>query len=626
MKNSYITLAVLSMAAFLVSCQNREFNGDMYIPEKGDIVFALPNKVATKAPEATVKGATIDLGVVEGSNLFLEETITNLDEAVYVGPQTKGTPAYTENIGVLYANNLGVHADKGNFGENVYTNVDGDLVDGGWRFNYKYGVDPWPTDGSAVGFYLRMPATMSATEGEGEGAKTVGVTTDLTVAAPYSNGAITFNYVSPSKAEDMRDILFGYRSVAKSDYPDFLPNGIPVLLRHALTGVKFAIANYDAEKAITIKSVAFKGLYDSAECTITPVQGTEANNPDDIDEFTSAAAAVWNLTGASRSQAKYSSGDFGAPVNYATGGSFGSNGKYPASFAGAGNQNNLNKADGSQTFWLIPQAVTSDVKLEITYTFGKDNSGQAIERTETLEFGRVLTENNHSTVWHAGELHTYTIRVDEVNVKIADNVAPTAAANTPLTDLNGNPVYKEDGVTQYTYTKYGGTKTNVVITNTGNTDAYIRAALIGQWLDEDGNPVFGFTDYTAGRVELVDSWYQDQFVTKAPATKPARKHGTFTGLVGYDEDYEGDWVIGNDGYYYYKILVPAGASIPSTDPLFTKYEVGMNPAVVVAGKVKDVYFTLEISTQAVTAKKPDGSDFTWNKAWENALQYDPSSN
>lgn len=644
MKNSYISLAVLSMAAFLVSCQNREFNEEMYVPEEGDVVFAMPKKaVATKASDATVKGVTIDLGTVEGNNLFLEETVTNLDEVVYAGPETKGTPAYTENLGVLYANNLGVHADAGSFGENTYENVESTMINGGtdfgwgWRFKYKYATDPWPGNDN-VGFYLRMPAVMSKTVDEA----TVGVTTDLTKAAPYSNGSITFQYTSPSTAEDMQDILFGYRSTNKSEYQQkFLPNGIPVLLRHALTGVKFAIANYDADKNITIKSVTFKGLYDTGTCTITPVQGTESNGPDDIDEFTSAAAASWNLENSTRSQTPYSSGTFGAPVNFSgsttttdeetgedvkTNGSFTNNGEYPDSFAAAGNKNNLNDGNATQTLWLIPQAVTSDVTLEITYTFGKDKDNNVIERTETLEFGRVLTDNGHTTVWHAGELHTYTIRVDEVNVKIADTVSPTAAPNTELTDLNGNTIYKEDGTTPYTYTKYGGTKTDVVITNTGNTDAYIRAALIGQWLDSDNNPVFGFTDYTNKRVELVDSWYQDQFVTKAGATAPARKHGTFTGLVGYDDDYSGDWVIGNDGYYYYTKLVKEGQAIPSSDPLFTNYTVGMNPTVVVAGAVKDIYFTLEISTQAVTAKKPDGGDFTWAQAWQNALGYDPSSN
>ena len=103
----------------------------------------------------------------------------------------------------------------------------------------------------------------------------------------------------------------------------------------------------------------------------------------------------------------------------------------------------------------------------------------------------------------------------------------------------------------------------------------------------------------------------------------ARKHGSFTGLVGYNDDYSGDWVLCEDGYYYYKKVVKVGETVPTTDPLFVSYTVDKNPAVVVAGKVKDVYFTLEISTQAVTAKKIDGSDYEWDEAWENALNAKP---
>lgn len=657
MKNSYISLAVLSMAAFLVSCQNREFNEEMYVPEEGDVVFAMPKKaVATKASDATIKGVKIDLGTVEGNNLFLEETITNLDEVVYAGPETKGTPAYTENLGVLYANNLGVHADAGSFGENTYDNVESTMINGGtdfgwgWRFKYKYATDPWPGNDN-VGFYLRMPAVMSKTVDEA----TVGVTTDLTEAAPYSDGSITFQYTSPSTAEDMQDILFGYRSTNKNEYQQkFLPNGIPVLLRHALTGVKFAIANYDATKNITIKSVTFKGLYDTGTCTITPVQDTESNGPDDIDEFTSAAAASWNLENSTRSQTPYSSGTFGAPVNFSgsttttdeetgeevkTNGSFTNNGEYPDSFAAAGNTNNLNDANATQTFWLIPQAVTSDVTLEITYTFGKDKDNNVIERTETLEFGRVLTENGHTTVWHAGELHTYTIRVDEVNVKIADNVS--ISGPTPIS-VEG----ADEGETLDSYS--GSTKTNVVITNTGNTDVYIRAAFIGQWLDEESDdPVFGYTDFTSGEFKFVDSWYQDQFITKSGASSPSRQQGTFSGLVGYDVTSSNYWEKHLDGYYYYKYVVPAdNGTIPgayktvsngkATDvsaptnpasvyqPLFISYTVGTAPAAAVSGEVRQIYFQLEIATQAISAKKADGSYYTMEEAWAKANTPDPS--
>ena len=72
----------------------------------------------------------------------------------------------------------------------------------------------------------------------------------------------------------------------------------------------------------------------------------------------------------------------------------------------------------------------------------------------------------------------------------------------------------------------GNEKSDVKIKNTGNTDAYIRAAVIITWKDSDGN---------------------------ISAVAPME-----------DKDYTinyqiGDWILGSDGYYYFKYSVAAGA-------------------------------------------------------------------
>lgn len=71
----------------------------------------------------------------------------------------------------------------------------------------------------------------------------------------------------------------------------------------------------------------------------------------------------------------------------------------------------------------------------------------------------------------------------------------------------------------------GNTKSDVSVENTGNTDAWIRAAIVISWADKDGNlypqtPVSG-TDYVLTL-------------------------GT-------------DWTVGSDGYYYYHSAVAPGA-------------------------------------------------------------------
>ena len=603
MKKIHIAMAALA-AVTLVSCVQEKSFKDVKIG-KNDIVFSLQGSASTRASEvATVqKGVKLMLDSDEnGHTLYLEETIEDLNVA---SPATKGTPAYTENVGKLYEN-LGVVIKNGNtelLNSTGFYAMDDEIKGGGWRYQGEF--DGWPDEDTPLDFYLWMPVSNN------------GITNTPTYGKANNKQTISFSYTSPEKAADQVDLIFAARPLSKAVHDTKLPNGAPVLFNHALTGVKFAIANYSEAENITIKSITFSGLVGSGTCVITPASENEYRDKTST-EYSSAAEGVVVWTPGSTSTFTSDTYDK-QPVNFATGGSFGEKGNYPGSFAEAGNSNNLNKTDASQTFWFIPQTMNDDVKLTIVYTFGtkKDDTGQVIdnEMTGVLEFGKALS----GVTWEAGQLRTYTIRVDEVNVKIVDKVVPESKANQELTTLAGEPVLDEDD-NPYLYTYYGGTKSGIVITNTGNTDAYIRAALIGQWLDNDGNPVFGFTDYTAGKVKLVDSWYQDQFVSHNGY------HGFFVNLAGYKNNNKStnygnplnDWFLNSDGYYYYKNIVREGGSIPSDKPLFTSYTVDKNPAVVVAGAVKDVYFTLEISTQAVTAKNSDGTDATLTEAWSKA--------
>ena len=594
MKKIYIAAMTVLAAVALSSCVQEKSFKDVTL-DKDAVGFTI-NRVSTRSSETDLPERN---GVIIpcGNSLCIEETIIELNPS---SPATRGTPAYTENLGVLY-DFMGVHAEGGNFGDSVFEKLDDDMYDRkgestqGWRYSHYFGsVDPWPTNGSAVGFYLRMPATPA------------GVTFGT---SPYSEGTVSFSYESPATAKEQQDILFGYTSLTKAQHDSYRPNGAPVNMVHALTGVKFAIDNYSApeDENITIKSVVFKGLRDTGTCEIN-ASGEVSWTPGDISGET------------------YSSGDYGEPIKF-EGGSFENNGDYPESFSAAGNENNLNDGDATQTFWLIPQAMNDDILLEITYIYGKDVAGKDIERTETLLFGKILAEKN--VVWGAGQLRTYTIRVDEVNVKIEDTVNLVGPVNVDVDDSD-TPLKSFQG----------STKTAVKIYNTGNTDAYIRAAIIGQWLDEEsGDPVFGYTDFTSGQFKFVDSWYQDQFGTDAQ-----HDQGEFSGLIGYDLTSSPYWEKHSDGYYYYKYVVPAeSGTIPgayktvangkATDvaapspvgnqPLFLSYTVGDAPTAAVAGHVKQIYFQLEIATQAISAKKPDGSYYTMEEAWEKANTPDP---
>lgn len=573
MKKIYIAMAVIATAA-LISCQQEKSFNDVKLSENS-VVFAVTSG-STRSSEVVSEarqGIVIPLETEDGSKFVLEETVTSLDALM---SETRGTPAYTENLGTLYANNLSVYAAEGSFGTATYSNMensqyprkDTDLGKG-WRYNHDYKSNPWPSSG-AVGFYLNMPAEP----------------TNVSITG-RTGGVFTFTYTSPASAAAQQDILFAYRSTTKSEYlDDFHPNGIPVLFNHALTAVKFAIGNTDSDIStndIKITGITFKNLVDKGTCKITPA--SEDNYKDNPTNYSSANAAKWESLSASGND--ITSGEYGNTVNYTSG----ENNKFGDSWYSAGNNKNLNDADGTQTFWLVPQKFEgSSTTLEIQYTFdGKSDSWE-------IDFGEAL----EGVEWKAGELRTYTIKIDGVNVKIEDVVTIVGPTDVDVEDSD-TPLksYKNS------------TKTAVRIQNTGNTDVYIRAALIGQWLDEEsGDPVFGYTDFTSGEFKYVDSWYQDQFV----GTKP-QLQGKFTDLPGTN------WTLEDDGYYYYEDPIAPNAYIPNN--LFTKYTVLDAPAAAVSGEVRQIYFQLEIATQAISAKKINGSYYTREEAWARANTPDP---
>ncbi len=573
MKKIYITLAVLSLAAIInTACDNREeeIGGDTEL--SSDVIAFSLKGISTRAEVSSI-GTSDEVNIIplgtddQNNNFFLEESVIDLE-----APVTRGTPVYTSNAMKVHGNAIATYAPD--IQDDVF-NVEYDETKN--VFMKAFGREIWPAgteqNPSSLEFYMNWPVNPTGVN-----------------ISSRTGGKITFTYESPATAANQQDILFTYRNISKADYDN---NGgkADILFHHALTGVKFATKN-TPEDAVTIKEVRFTGLIDKGTCTVTPTT-EDGKYVDDPDIYSSADAVVWSNTSKTGNTIKsgaYPLTDDGKNilVNF-TGSSFDTKGAFPESFAKAGNTNNLNDGDATQTFWLIPQAMTDDVKLTIEYTV--KGASETTEGTWTINFGEVLAAKN--VEWEAGQIRTYTIKVDDVNVKIADDV--TIAGN------------ENNGFT-------GSSKTNVVITNTGNTDAFIRAAIIGQWLDSEGNPVFGFTDPVNNEVVTVESWYEDQFVKTTAGT-----HGTFVGLAGYKGGANplNKWHLSDDGFYYYEDPVPAGDPVPNN--LFTSYTVGTMPEVTISDVPVQVYFVMEIATQAISAKKLDGTYYaTYTEAWANA--------
>lgn len=115
-------------------------------------------------------------------------------------------------------------------------------------------------------------------------------------------------------------------------------------------------------------------------------------------------------------------------------------------------------------------------------------------------------------------------------------------------------------------------KENVTIQNTGDTDAYIRAAIIVNWKKADGTV-----------------WAQ------APASKD------YTLAIG------GDWDLGTDGYYYYKSSV---APKDLTTALITS-------ATQVNSAPEEGYFlSIEIVASAIQSSLAGNAQGAWSAAAE----------
>lgn len=127
--------------------------------------------------------------------------------------------------------------------------------------------------------------------------------------------------------------------------------------------------------------------------------------------------------------------------------------------------------------------------------------------------------------------------------------------------------------TEVTEKCIGTTKSDVAIKNTGDTDAWIRAAVVVTWQDEAGN-VYGKApkanvDYTAWTL------------------------GT-------------DWKQGGDGFYYYTKPVAAGAKTSSA--LIDKIEpIGYPPA-------DGYHLTVEIIGSGIQSKPANVFDTEWDSS------------
>ena len=537
----YHSIAAAAAAALLLTSCVHEMVDPAGKAPLGDhtLAFTVEGQIQTRAasPKEAL-GINVPMGEpVDGTQYFLSETITDLNAGM---PMTKGTPAYTENVAKLY----------GSFGSIGYPLSGTSIValsDG--VFNYDEANSRWVRDlgneniwktQSSMFVFMRMPQTPA-------GAGT------LTYGFSDGKGTISFPYTSPASSADQQDILFAGRSVTKEESKSELP----VTFYHALTGIRFALANHltgEAEggKVQTethITKVEFVGLNGTGTCTVTPETGAVS-----WGNVSTPGTFSLEYNGAYKKET-YSGSKYTFPE------SFSAKDKANAALGDFSSSDwNINDQDASLTFWLIPQTTPSTMKLRITFYLQTGNrKGDPI--TREIDFP--------SVTWEAGQLRTYVIKADEVDVLVDDEIV-------------------------------NNVKQDVEILNTGNVPEYVRALIVANWVDGNGHVVLGYDAATEG--SLVAPWALNAAGTGA-------NYGTFSELPG------AHWVYRN-GYYYYTEALDV--NVAAATPIFASYASGTAPAIWKPGATRTqatgVHLQMDIVVQAVEA----GSATTYADAWAAA--------
>lgn len=489
--NKYLSLVAFCTAALLLAACEKDpgttKGGDPAVASNTVSFSVGGDFAATKS----VISDPIDISEESGiDGLCLIEEVVDIDGLNAPAVETKGTPVFTEN----FRDVLGTFTAPAVYsGTTRKTNLQGDFEwkhDNVYSKNYEDGMLP---ESGTLLYFLQAPVSMPA----GVGASSFNTET----------GAITFSVGDgyPTTASAQKDILYTSKEVTI----DAGAEVNRILFYHVFSGVKFKLKEIGDEnvRITAIKSVKFSGLINKGTCTVTPSYEGETFSESNADGKTekSATQSIWSY-GDTPSTGEFSQ-SFSADeqgVDLTTGSDY----SYPSAFtsATANKGKNLNDANASKTFYLIPQTLSDNVKLTLTYTYSDGIT--TADATVTIDFGTKLS----NATWDAGKLYTYTLSInDRVDVDIDDTVKSSDK-----------------------------TKSSLTITNTGTATSYMRVAVIGNWFYDGDDP----------NVPVAITPTGSEFVTC------------------FDSQYnKTDWFKEGE-YYYYKHPVPGGKTIKASNTLF----------------------------------------------------------
>ena len=212
----------------------------------------------------------------------------------------------------------------------------------------------------------------------------------------------------------------------------------------------------------------------------------------------------------------------------------------------------LSDTEGSETvistineetcFMMVPQTFTDKAEITFSFAIGTNSNN---DYTVSMPLKDILTQ------WDASKVYTFIIKLkDDVKIDIEEDF-------TQGTDV----------------------KKNVMVTNSGVSKIYVRTTVVGCWVNSKG--------------DALASWIAPDDIS---STAPADADGEFV----LPASWSNNWIVGADGYYYYKYPI---SYHDTTAPLFDSYTLKAAPPV--AGT------TLELSVIAQSVYVDDIEKTGW---------------
>lgn len=238
----------------------------------------------------------------------------------------------------------------------------------------------------------------------------------------------------------------------------------------------------------------------------------------------------------------------------------------------------------TKTFMVIPQNLPTDAEMIIDM--------QNTLHPENLSFEKICEANpSLSKNWleYQGKIITFRVsseKANHVSVAFDDKVE-------------------------------GNVKSNLKFTNDGKSAIYIRACLVGNWLNKDGKVLTSWSE-TASNIHGTFTSNNSYFPNNVPTSVSVADAAGIS------------WIKGADGFYYYKKILQSGST--ASQPLFDTFTVTSKPADNEGGwnttgssieSMQIVNFEMAILVQAVSAEQSGTGTLTKDyakEAWGDAVE------